>query len=184
MPGEPDATSSTSDSGTRTCRRPTWPWASWPRRRRTRATTATRPHGGSRSSAWPSPTCTGGDSGSGSTPIHIGGPLFAGADVRQVPLRGPAAASDDASDPGEAFFEGLMNAWQESWPKPRVIVLSFPHNPTTACVDHTFMERLVAFAREHEGSLVHDFAYAHLGFARYLPPSIPPAPGAPPLAAG
>src|SRR6202034_4199161 len=92
-----------------------------------------------------------------SYPIHIWGPLFAGADVRQVPLSGPALDVDGvgAPDPGDAFFDGLMHAWEESWPKPRVIVLSFPHNPTTACVDFSFMERLVAFAREHEVVLVH-----------------------------
>src|SRR3984885_9657053 len=99
-----------------------------------------------------------------SYPIHIWGPLFAGADVRQVPLHGPEVAIDDAPNPGDEFFDGLMHAWEESWPKPRVIVLSFPHNPTTACVDLSFMERLVAFAREHEVVLVHDFAYADLGF--------------------
>src|SRR6202162_307273 len=115
-----------------------------------------------------------------SYPIHIWGPLFAGADVRQVPLSGPSVDADgiSAPDPGEAFFDGLMHAWEESWPKPRVIVLSFPHNPTTACVDLSFMERLVAFAREHEVVLVHDFAYADIGFDGYDPPSILQVPGA------
>jgi alanine-synthesizing transaminase len=115
-----------------------------------------------------------------SYPIHIWGPLFAGADVRQVPLHGPSTTTDGISDPdpGDDFFDGLMHAWEESWPKPRVIVLSFPHNPTTACVDLSFMERLVAFAREHEIVLVHDFAYADLGFDGYDPPSILQVPGA------
>jgi alanine-synthesizing transaminase len=114
-----------------------------------------------------------------SYPIHIWGPLFAGADVRQVPLHGPSSSSDmSATDPGDDFFDGLMHAWEESWPKPRVIVLSFPHNPTTACVDLSFMERLVAFAREHEIVLVHDFAYADLGYDGYEPPSILQVPGA------
>ncbi|MGH9019366.1 MAG: aminotransferase class I/II-fold pyridoxal phosphate-dependent enzyme, partial [Acidimicrobiales bacterium] len=115
-----------------------------------------------------------------SYPIHIWGPLFAGADVRQIPMHGPSAAVDGghAPDPGDDFFDGLMSAWEESWPKPRVIVLSFPHNPTTACVDLAFMERLVAFAREHEIVLVHDFAYADLGFDGYDPPSILEVPGA------
>ena len=115
-----------------------------------------------------------------SYPIHIWGPLFAGADVRQVPLSGPSVDADgiSAPDPGEAFFDGLMHAWEESWPKPRVIVLSFPQNPTTACVDLSFMERLVAFAREHEVVLVHDFAYADIGFDGYEPPSILQVPGA------
>ena len=100
--------------------------------------------------------------------------------MRQVPLAGPTAPTEEggAPDPGDAFFDGLMNAWEESWPKPRVIVLSFPHNPTTACVDLSFMERLVAFAREHEVVLVHDFAYADLGFDGYEPPSILQVPGA------
>ena len=80
-----------------------------------------------------------------SYPIHIWGPLFAGADVRQVPLHGPLVDSGDgAPDPCDTFFEGLMNAWEESWPKPRVIVLSFPHNPTTACVDLSFMATMAA----------------------------------------
>jgi alanine-synthesizing transaminase len=115
-----------------------------------------------------------------SYPIHIWGPLFAGADVRQVPLNGPSFHVDGTAAPdlGDDFFEGLMHAWEESWPKPRVIVLSFPHNPTTACVGLSFMERLVSFAREHEVVLVHDFAYADLGFDGYQPPSILQVPGA------
>ncbi len=114
-----------------------------------------------------------------SYPIHIWGPLFAGADVRQIPLQGPVADADEAApDPGDTFFDGLMQAWEESWPKPRVIVLSFPHNPTTACVDLSFMERLVGFAREHDVVLVHDFAYADLGFDGYAPPSVLQVPGA------
>ena len=71
-----------------------------------------------------------------------------------------------------------MEAWESAWPKPRVIVLSFPHNPTTACVDLAFMERLVDFAREHEVVLVHDFAYADIAFDGYKPPSILQVPGA------
>jgi alanine-synthesizing transaminase len=115
-----------------------------------------------------------------SYPIHIWGPLFAGADVRQVLLNGPTfeVPGAEAPSPGDAFFDGLIHAWEEAWPKPRVIVLSFPHNPTTACVDLAFMERLVAFAKEHEIVLVHDFAYADLGFDGYDPPSILQVPGA------
>jgi len=120
-----------------------------------------------------------------SYPIHIYAPLFAGADVRQVRLRGPdsraagsADAADDIPDPGDDFFDGLVEAWESTWPKPRVIVLSFPHNPTTACVDLAFMTRLVTFAREHEVVLVHDFAYGDLGFDGYRPPSILEVPGA------
>jgi len=71
-----------------------------------------------------------------------------------------------------------MEAWETAVTKPRVIVLSFPHNPTTACVDLEFMQRIVDFAREHEVILVHDFAYADLGFDGYEPPSILQAEGA------
>ena len=74
--------------------------------------------------------------------------------------------------------EVLHERWEYSWPRPRVIVLSFPHNPTTACVDLEFMQRVVDFAREHEVMLVHDFAYADIGFDGYKPPSILEVPGA------
>jgi alanine-synthesizing transaminase len=76
------------------------------------------------------------------------------------------------------FFENLLEAWEDSWPRPKVIVLSFPHNPTTACVDLAFMQRMVDFAREHTVLLVHDFAYADLGFDGYDPPSVLQIPGA------
>jgi alanine-synthesizing transaminase len=122
-----------------------------------------------------------------SYPIHIYAPLFAGADIRQIRLTGPSpnrvggnpgGADPGAPDPGDEFFGALVEAWEDTWPKPRVIVLSFPHNPTTACVDYAFMERLVAFAREREVVLVHDFAYADIGFDGYRPPSILEVPGA------
>ncbi len=118
-----------------------------------------------------------------SYPIHIYAPLFAGADVRQIPMVDPAPSLTAESlggtpSPGDAFFGALVETWESAWPKPRVIVLSFPHNPTTACVDLAFMERLVAFAKEHEVVLVHDFAYADLGFDGYDPPSILQVPGA------
>ena len=102
-----------------------------------------------------------------SYPIHIWGPLFAGADVREMKF-----------GPDSDFFETMQEAWDYSWPKPRAIVLSFPHNPTTACVDLDFMQRVVDFAREREVILVHDFAYAELGFDGYRPPSILEAEGA------
>ena len=108
-----------------------------------------------------------------SYPIHIYAPLFAGAEVRQVRL-------GDGAEPSapEAFFDNLMESWESAWPKPRVIVLSFPHNPTTTCVDLPWMTRLVEFAREHEIVLVHDFAYADISFDGYQPPSILQVPGA------
>ena len=117
-----------------------------------------------------------------SYPIHIYGPLFAGAQVVTVPMRDPGALGSDS--PGDAFFEGMTDAWNRAWPKPRVIVCSFPHNPTTACVDLAFMERLVAFAREHSIIVVHDFAYADLGFDGYRPPSILQVDGAKDVAVG
>ncbi|MCX7620314.1 MAG: aminotransferase class I/II-fold pyridoxal phosphate-dependent enzyme [Acidimicrobiales bacterium] len=102
-----------------------------------------------------------------SYPIHIYGPLFAGADIREVRL-----------GTGTDFFESLQEAWEYSWPKPRVIVMSFPHNPTTTCVDLAFMQKVVDFAREREVIIVHDNAYADLGFDGYDPPSILQAEGA------
>jgi len=110
-----------------------------------------------------------------SYPIHIYAPLFAGADVRHVRLEGTGTEATSAS---EAFFANLMESWESAWPKPRVIVLSFPHNPTTACVDLAWMQRIVDFAREHEIVLVHDFAYADIAFDGYRPPSILEVPGA------
>jgi alanine-synthesizing transaminase len=108
-----------------------------------------------------------------SYPIHIYAPLFAGADVRHVPLG--SAVGDDG---GEAFFGNLMEAWENAWPKPRVFLLSFPHNPTTTCVDLAWMTRLVEFARERDVVLVHDFAYSDTSFDGYTPPSILQVPGA------
>ena len=102
-----------------------------------------------------------------SYPIHIYGPLFAGADLRQV-----------AMSPGVDTLERLHQAYDIGWPKPRVLVVSFPHNPTGACVDVEFMQRIVDFCREREMIAVHDFAYADIGFDGYMPPSILQAEGA------
>ncbi len=103
-----------------------------------------------------------------SYPIHIYGPLFAGAQVVELPMIGGA----------EQFFEAMVERWQYSWPKPRVIVLSFPHNPTTHCVELDFFQRVVDFARERDVIIVHDNAYADLGFDGFRPPSILQAEGA------
>ncbi len=97
-----------------------------------------------------------------SYPIHIYAPVLAGAEVRRIPLGGSA----------DEFFEGIEQAFRDSWPRPRVIITSFPHNPTTTCVDLAFWERLVAFARDHGTFIVHDFAYAETAFDGYQPPSI------------
>ncbi len=104
-----------------------------------------------------------------SYPIHLAGPGFAGAQVITVPMLDPGASTND---PGDDFFEGLLEAWRTASVKPRVIVVSFPHNPTSACVDLAFMERLVGFALEHDVVICHDFAYADLGYDGYHPPSI------------
>jgi alanine-synthesizing transaminase len=110
-----------------------------------------------------------------SYPIHIYAPLFAGADVRMVRLEG---LGTDEADAGEAFLANLLEAWESAWPKPRVVILSFPHNPTTTCIDLATMTRLVEWAKEHEVVLVHDFAYSDTAFDGYRPPSILEVPGA------
>ena len=96
-----------------------------------------------------------------SYPIHIWGPILAGAGVHYVRM-----------GPGEDFFANLHAAWEQAWPRPRVVVMSFPHNPTGTCVDLEFMTHMVQFARDHQVLLVHDFAYADLGFDGYDPPSV------------
>jgi len=100
-------------------------------------------------------------------PIHTYSVVIAGGDVRHVRLA-----------PGEDFFANLMAAFRESWPQPKLLILSFPHNPTTAVVDGEFFAKLVAFAQEHELIVVHDFAYADLTFDGYQAPSFLQTPGA------
>jgi alanine-synthesizing transaminase len=102
-----------------------------------------------------------------SYPIHIFAPLFAGAQAREIPM------STDGN-----FIERVREAYEYSWPKPRVIVLSFPHNPTTATVGLDFFQDVVDFAREHDVVVVHDNAYAELGYDGFQPPSILQADGA------
>ena len=102
-----------------------------------------------------------------SYPIHIFAPLFAGASAREIPM------STDGN-----FIERVHEAYEYSWPKPRVIVLSFPHNPTTATVDLEFFQQVVDFAHEHDVIVVHDNAYAELGYDGFEPPSILQADGA------
>jgi alanine-synthesizing transaminase len=102
-----------------------------------------------------------------SYPIHIFAPLFAGASAREIPM------STDGN-----FVERVHEAYEYSWPKPRVIVLSFPHNPTTATVGLDFFQQVVDFAREREIIVVHDNAYAELGYDGFEPPSILQAEGA------
>jgi alanine-synthesizing transaminase len=101
-----------------------------------------------------------------SYPIHLFAPAFAGASVETF-----AADADDV-------FGALVEAFERSKPRPRVLVLSFPHNPTTATVDADFMQKVVDFAREQELVVVHDFAYADIAFDGHDPPSILAAEGA------
>jgi alanine-synthesizing transaminase len=96
-----------------------------------------------------------------SYPIHLFAPGFAGAAVQRVPV-----------GPGVDFVAGVKEGWALAQPRPRVLLCSFPHNPTTAVADRAQLQELVDFAREQELVLVHDFAYADLGFDGYRPPSI------------
>ena len=101
-------------------------------------------------------------------PIHPYGFVIAGADIRHVPVIGGE----------EAFFEELEKAIKDSWPTPKMLVLNFPGNPTTQCVELEFFERVVEIAREHNIWVVHDLAYADLVFDGYTAPSILQVPGA------
>ncbi len=100
-------------------------------------------------------------------PIHPYSVIIAGGDVRSVRL-----------EEGTDFYEALVAAYRESWPPPKLLILSFPHNPTTATVDLAFFEKVVAFAQEHHLFLVHDLAYADLTFDGYQAPSLLQVPGA------
>ena len=102
-----------------------------------------------------------------SYPIHPYGFVIAGADLRHVPLV-----------PGGDFFAELEKAIRDTWPKPKMLVLNFPGNPTTQCVELDFFEKVVAIAREHKIWVVHDIAYADIVFDGYTAPSIMQVPGA------
>ncbi len=94
-------------------------------------------------------------------PIHPYGVVIAGADLRHVPLV-----------PGVDFFEELQKAIIDSWPKPKMLILNFPGNPTTQCIELDFFEKVVAVAKEHNIWIVHDIAYADIVFDGYKAPSI------------
>jgi alanine-synthesizing transaminase len=100
-------------------------------------------------------------------PIHPYGVVIAGADIRHVPLT-----------PGVDFFEELQKGIAESWPKPKVLILNFPGNPTSQCVELDFFENVVAICKEHNIWIVHDIAYADIVFDGYVAPSILQVPGA------
>lgn len=100
-------------------------------------------------------------------PIHPYGVVIAGADIRHVPL----TADTD-------FFEELRKGIAECWPKPKMLILNFPGNPTCQCVELEFFEKVVAIAKEHNIWIVHDIAYADIVFDGYVAPSILQVPGA------
>ena len=94
-------------------------------------------------------------------PIHPYGFVIAGADIRHVPLL-----------PGEDFFAELVKAIETSWPRPKMLVLNFPANPTAMCVELNFFEKLVEIAKEHDIWVIQDIAYADIVFDGYVAPSI------------
>ena len=100
-------------------------------------------------------------------PIHPYSIIIAGGEVRGIPLR-------QDSD----FFEDMLMAFRQTLPRPKMLILSFPHNPTTAVVDLAFFKKVVAFARENDLYVVHDLAYADLCFDGYKAPSFLQVPGA------
>ncbi len=100
-------------------------------------------------------------------PIHPYSAIIAGGDVRGIPL-----------GPDQDFFENLIAATKQTWPKPKMLIISFPHNPTTEVVDIGFFERIVDYAKEHGIMVIHDLAYADLVFDGYKPPSLLQVPGA------
>jgi alanine-synthesizing transaminase len=102
-----------------------------------------------------------------SYPVHPYGFVIADADVRHVPLM-----------PDVDFFEELEKAIKNTWPKPKVLVLNFPGNPTTECVDLSFFEKVIKMAKEHKIWVVQDLAYADIVFDGYKAPSILEVPGA------
>jgi alanine-synthesizing transaminase len=93
-------------------------------------------------------------------PIHPYSAIISGGDVRGIPV-----------GPGNDFFENLIQATRQTWPRPKVLIISYPHNPTTEVVDIEFFEKIVDYAKEHDIMIVHDFAYADLAFDDYVPPS-------------
>lgn len=100
-------------------------------------------------------------------PIHPYGFVIAGADIRHVPLV-----------PGVDFFAELEKAIKDTWPKPKMLVLNFPGNPTTQCVELDFFEKVVDVAKEHKIWVIHDIAYADIVFDGYQAPSLLQVPGA------
>jgi alanine-synthesizing transaminase len=102
-----------------------------------------------------------------SYPIHIYGPVIAGADIRHVRMT-----------PGVDFFDELEKAIKDSYPKPKLLIINFPGNPTTQCVELAFFEKIIGLAKEYGIYVAHDLAYADIVFDGYKAPSIMQASGA------
>jgi len=94
-------------------------------------------------------------------PIHPYSAIISGGDVRGIPL-----------GPDQDFFDNLINATKQTWPRPKILIISYPHNPTTSVVDLEFFQKIVNYAREHKILVIHDFAYADLVFDGYKAPSM------------
>jgi len=93
-------------------------------------------------------------------PIHPYSAVIAGGDLRGIPI-----------SPERDFFEDLLTATKQTWPKPKMLIISYPHNPTTNVADKDFFEKIVEFCKEHQILVIHDFAYADLVYDGYQPPS-------------
>jgi len=100
-------------------------------------------------------------------PIHPFSAIIAGGDVRGIPV-----------GPGQDFFENLMAATKQTWPRPKMLIISYPHNPTTEVVTLDFFQKVVDYAKENDILVIHDFAYADLTFDGYKAPSFLQAKGA------
>ncbi|MGD8284759.1 MAG: aminotransferase class I/II-fold pyridoxal phosphate-dependent enzyme, partial [Desulfobacterales bacterium] len=94
-------------------------------------------------------------------PIHPYSAIISGGDVRGIPV-----------GPDHDFFDNLMSATRQTWPRPKILIISYPHNPTTEVVDYDFFEKIVDYAKEHDILVIHDFAYADLVFDGYKAPSL------------
>ncbi|MEK7702909.1 MAG: alanine transaminase [Nitrospirota bacterium] len=100
-------------------------------------------------------------------PIHPYSVVIAGGEIRSIPLL-----------PGRDFFEDIVNATKQTWPRPKMLIINFPHNPTTEVVDINFFKKVVDFAKDNDLMVVHDLAYADIVFDGYRAPSFLQVPGA------
>ncbi len=100
-------------------------------------------------------------------PIHPYSVILAGGDVRSIPI------GEDAD-----FFKNMEDAYKSTWPRPKILIINFPHNPTTDCIELDFFQKVVNFAKENNIIVIHDFAYADLIFDDYKAPSFLQASGA------